>query len=88
MIEYHQNLGVFESEMSNLIIEACSCIFKIPIVIISSQGDMNMYVKFPYQKKVLARPIYLAYSADVSCHYDNTVINLEVPTATSEGKYD
>ena len=88
MIECHQNLDVFENEMSNLIIDACCCIFRIPIVIISSEGDMNVYVQFPCQTKVLARPIYLAYTTGVSCHYDNTIINLEVPTATSEGKYD
>ena len=68
--EYKKN-GVFASGVGDIIVDACSNILCIPIVVISSIDNMAVTLHRP-QLSQISNPLYLAYNADGPGHYDGT----------------
>ena len=51
-------------------IDVCADILGVPIIVISSLLDMNVSIHLPQKHQLINSPIFLAYNASASGHYD------------------
>ena len=85
-ITSYLNHGVFASNVGDFIIDVCSNILCVPIVVITSIADMSLEVFLP-KRNMVETQLFLAYNCE-EIHYHNTAsLELEQNTKKPGNKY-
>lgn len=71
-IEQFEKKVFFASGIGDLLINLCADVLGLPIVLLTSLKDMDVYIQFPRRHQITSLPIYLCYNADGPGHYDGT----------------
>ena len=69
--EYRKN-GVFASGVEDIIVDSCTNILCIPMIVISSTDSMAVTLHRPQLSQISTNPLSLAYNADGPGYYDGT----------------
>ena len=70
VIDDHANKGVLSNNIGDLMLKVCSEVLGIPLIAITSVKEMGIATNFPGKNQLYHIPLYLAFDATASGHYD------------------